>query len=115
MLAPVSTSRFVLLHRATGTPVRTLYACAGDKLYDVLDRNGVEVRTTCRGSTICGQCWVYVEDGAEAVAPPAPDAAALLKRFAPAGGPVRLACRLELPPNRDRLVVSTDYWRPPTS
>ena len=102
--------RFVLRQSGTSAPFASPAAARGETLYETLERHGLPIRTTCRGSTICGLCWVRVEEDAEALAPPLPDEAALLATHAPGEPKARLACRLQLPADRDSLVVLTDYW-----
>ncbi len=74
-------------------PPRRVGAAPGETLYQTLERNGLPIRSRCRGSTLCGLCWVEV---LAPVPPPRPDEAALLARHAPTRPGVRLACTLTL-------------------
>jgi ferredoxin len=97
------------LTAASGEPIATIPLARGETLYDAIERSGVvAIRTTCRGSTICGLCRVTVEEGAAALDPPMADERELLGEGAPAN--VRLACRVTLPAALRRLVASTPYW-----
>ena len=73
--------------------------------YESLERAGVQLPTTCRGSTICGLCRVEVLEGAQALPAPLADELQLLGGPDPALAPVRLACRLRLPDGLERLVL----------
>lgn len=106
--------RYVLVDRATKATFREVPAVSSENLYETLARNGLPIRTSCRGSTICGRCWVVLEDEDLSELPPAaPDERMLLDRHAAGEPRARLACRLELPKGRKTLTVSTDYWRAP--
>lgn len=109
----VAVPHFVLMNRRTQQVVRKVPVGHRETLYEALERLGLPIRTSCRGSTICGQCWVYVEDEVEELPSAAPDERALLDRFAEASPQVRLACRLRLPKERSSIVVSTTYWGAP--
>ncbi|MCB9674365.1 MAG: (2Fe-2S)-binding protein [Alphaproteobacteria bacterium] len=102
--------RFVLQRRGEPGVVATVPAVRGETLYEALERTGHPIRTTCRGSTICGLCGVHVEEGGEQLEPAAPDEQVLLEREQ-AGPDERLACRLRIPEGASKLVVSTRYWR----
>lgn len=96
-----------LLVEDAATGARVAWVAADRRLsaYDNLARAGVQLRTTCRGSTICGLCHVEVVEGAEALDPVRPDEAELLARQGLAGPRHRLACRITLPADRERLVL----------
>ncbi len=103
---------YTLCHHPSGAVVRRLPAARSDRLYDVVDRSDLPLRTLCKGSSLCGQCWVHVTAGGEALPPPAPDEQALLDRHAPGVADARLACKLVLPPGVEGLTVATAYWSP---
>lgn len=103
---------YTLAHHPSGQVVRHLHAAKSDRLYDVVDRSPLPLKTRCKGSSMCGQCWVRVVDGFEQLPPPEPDEQALLDRNAPGVENARLACKLVLPPGVERLTVATDYWSP---
>jgi len=101
----------VLVDRRTGETYREVPAVSIENLYETLARNGVPIRTSCRGSTICGRCWVEVAEADLARLPEAaPDERLLLDRHAPGEPRARLACRLELPRGTKTITVATDYW-----
>jgi ferredoxin len=90
--------------------VTRLPAGPREPLFFALERVGEPpIRTRCRGSSICGQCWVRVIE-ADGLAPAAPDEQVLLDRDAPGVANARLACKLVIPEGQQRVVVSTDYW-----
>lgn len=96
---------------ASGEPITNIPMARHETVYEAIARNStVSLKTTCRGSTICGLCRVTVEEGAEALPPVQPDERALLGE---AAENVRLACRISLPASLQRLVVSTPYWQAP--
>ena len=103
---------YTLVHHPSGQVVRRLPAAKSDRLYDVVDRSPLDLKTRCRGSSMCGQCWVRVVEGFEQLPPAEPDEQALLDRHAPGVENARLACKLVLPPGVERLTVATDYWSP---
>lgn len=107
--------RFVLRHYPSGARCRTVPASTTETLYQALERAGVEIRTRCRGSTICGQCWVHVLDDADALPPMLADERQLLDRSIPGVPDTRLACRIRLPRGVDALDVATPYWKPAES
>ncbi len=109
----MSYRRFVLKRTGSDEPVATFGYARGETLYECLERHRFPIRTTCRGSTICGLCWVRVHDGGPDTAVTRSDEAQLLEDSAPGEPDARLACCLELPAGRDHLVVSTDYWKKP--
>ncbi len=106
---PLDYRRFVL-QRADGTPVATVPAARGETLFDAVQRAGRSIRTHCRGSTICGQCWVIVEDGLDALPPASPSEQELLDQYADDDPRARLACQIEHPETPSAIVVSTVYW-----
>jgi len=107
----VDLPRWILVDRRTGQTFREVFATPAETLYETLARNGLPIRTSCRGSTICGQCWVEVSEADwSAVTPAAPDEQVLLDRFAPGEPRARLSCRLAVPRDRSTVTVATDYW-----
>jgi len=100
------------LQTAAGERIADAPLARGETVYDAVTRRGtVALRSTCRGSTICGLCRVTVEEGAEALAPVMADERQILG--AGTAENVRLACRITLPAGLQRLVVSTPYWTKP--
>lgn len=93
----------VLVHPDSGAPWARLYPGRGETVLHAALRAGAPIRTTCRGSTICGLCRVEVREGGEGLAPAEPDERDLL---GPAPPNVRLACRVELPDGVDRMVLA---------
>lgn len=74
------------------------------------ERAGVQIKTRCQGSTICGLCWVVVVEGEELFEPVAADEAQLLAstiRRKGIEGP-RLACRIRMPKGVSRVVVAAE-------
>lgn len=97
----------ILVHDlATGAVRARVHPAEGETLYAAAARSGVPWRTRCRGSTICGQCWVRLAPDAEGIEPPAPDEVELLRAHAPGVEGYRLACRLVLPSGGRRLEVA---------
>lgn len=90
---------------ATGAVRARVYPAAGETLYAAAARAGVPWRTRCRGSTICGLCWVRVDRG-DRLAPPEPDEREVLRIDAPADPRARLACRLVVPEGVSALEVA---------
>lgn len=103
------------LRRTGGDRVATLGVARNETLYECLERHGFPIRTTCRGSAICGLCWVRVESDRDTLPPPRADEAEMLELRAPGTPEARLACRLELPESLDVMSVSTVYWDPPAT
>lgn len=93
---------YLLLDADSGARLGQAAAVPGLSAWECLDRAGLRLRTTCRGSTICGLCRVEVMEGGEALPPVQPDEAMLLGE---APGAWRLACRIRLPPGQARLVL----------
>lgn len=103
--------RWVLIDRQTQEKFRQVHATSSENLYETLVRNGVEIKTSCRGSTICGRCWVQVSpEDAEALAPIQADEQLLLERHAAGVDNARLACRITFPKPNKAVTVATDYW-----
>jgi ferredoxin len=98
------------LRRASGERVASVPAGDGETLFDALARSGRSVKTDCRGSQICGQCWVVVEEGLEGLPPASVVEAELLEDNAGGEARARLACLLRHPEGEKKIVVSTDYW-----
>ncbi|MCA9566434.1 MAG: (2Fe-2S)-binding protein [Myxococcales bacterium] len=90
--------------------VRTVGVARGESLYMALERNGLPIRTRCRGSTLCGLCWVRVPDPPATLAAIQPDERALLDREAPNEPTARLACRLVLPIGVQRVDVEVPAY-----
>lgn len=98
------------LRSQSGEVVARLPAGRHETLYQALERVGrPAIRTRCRGSSLCGQCWVRVE-AASGLEPARPDEEALLLREAPHEPRARLACRLRIPDGETSVAVSTSYW-----
>ena len=95
-----------LVDRETGEVIARPAAPRRTSVYHIFERSGIPIRTTCRGHTICGLCWVHVLEGGDALPPPAPDERDLLDRTAKGARDARLACRLELPVGQQKLVVA---------
>lgn len=102
----------VLKHRHTGSVLAQPAIARGETVYACLERHGLPIRTSCRGSTICGLCVVLVEEGLEDLPPTRPDEQQLLDRFGNTEPQARLACCLTMPKGRRRLVLALD---PPAS
>ncbi len=103
--------RFVLKRTGEDETLATLGVAHNETLYECLERHRWPIRTTCRGSTICGLCWVHVEGGGEDTRVVRRDERELLEEQAPGEEDVRLACCLFLPEGREQLVISTSYWK----
>lgn len=103
--------RFILKRTGEDDVVATVGVARNETLYECLERNRQPIRTTCRGSTICGLCWVEVHDGGPELAATRRDERELLAESAPGVPHARLACCLFLPADREELVVSTPYWK----
>lgn len=101
-------NRFVVRNVHTGEVIASPGVAPRETLYECLERNHIPIRTTCRGSTICGLCWVQVVDGYDELAPAIADERELLDTHAPGVPNARLACRLRLPPGRKELTVELD-------
>ncbi len=106
-----SNRRFVLKRTGDDDVVATVGVARNETLYECLERNRHPIRTTCRGSTICGLCWVEVHDGGPELVATRRDEQELLAESASGIPNARLACCLFLPTDRDELVVSTSYWK----
>lgn len=96
---------YELRDRDSDAPIARVAASPFLSAWESLDRAGVHLRTTCRGSTICGLCRVEVVEGADLLPPVLPDEAALLGPDRDATPPVRLACRIRMPAGMERLVL----------
>ncbi len=62
---------------------------AGIRIFDLADRRGLRLATSCGRSGTCHECVVEIRDGAEALSPRSPEEAFLQEPF-------RLACQAEL-------------------
>lgn len=102
-------SYFVITDAETGETLGSVIAGAGETLYDAATRSGISVRTSCRASSICGQCWVDVLQTDAPLDSALPDEAELLERYAEGRNP-RLACRLRLPDGASRVEVTAVGW-----
>jgi len=100
--------RYVVRHRHTGETLAQPAVARGETVYETLARHEIPIRTRCRGSTICGLCVVLVEEGLDDLPAVQPDERALLDRYGNTEPNARLACRVQLPEGRDRLVVALD-------
>jgi ferredoxin len=98
------------LHRADGSVRARVPAGEGETLLDAATRAGQSIRTSCRGSLICGQCVVVVEEGLESLPAPSADEAEMLESSAPGEPRARLACQLKHPAGLTKIAVSTGYW-----
>lgn len=98
--------RYVVKHLETGETLAQPGVAKGETVYECLERNGVPIRTTCRGSTLCGQCVVRVLDGADDLTAPHEGERFLLERFGHTHPHDRLACQVSLPKGRSELVVA---------
>lgn len=101
----MSLPHFVVLDADTGERIAWVAANRRLTVYDNLARSGVQLNTTCRGHTICGLCHVEVVEGAEELPPVVADEQELLERVGAARPGMRLACRIKLPADRERLVL----------
>ena len=98
--------RYVVRHLRSGQTLSRPAVAPGETLYETLERHGLPIRTTCRGSTICGLCVVRVEEGLEDLVPPSDAERILLDRHGNTEPNARLACQLTFPDSRDEVVVS---------
>ena len=73
--------------------------------YESFEKAGLQLPSTCRGSTICGLCRVIVLEGGDQLPAVLADEAELLGDDGDAMPPVRLACRIKLPRGLRRLVL----------
>lgn len=96
----------IVQHLDTGEVAARVPLGTHESVYQALERARVPIRSRCRGSTICGLCWVVPLEGAEGLAPPLPDELHLLSLTAKGVQGARLSCRLKMPPGQDRLVVA---------
>lgn len=85
--------------------VRRVGVARGETLYLTLERNGLPIRTSCRGSATCGRCWVRVLSDIDTLPEVERDERMLLDRYAGGETNARLACKLSLPQGRAWLEV----------
>lgn len=105
-------------HGRAGGATRAVPWPRGATAYEALTRAGIDVTTTCRGSTICGLCHAEVLSartaGGAAVAVPGAlaDEQELLDKRAPGRPHARLTCRLTRP-HKAEVVELAARWAPP--
>lgn len=102
----MSLPHFVVLDADSGERIAWVAADRRLSAYDNLARAGVQLATTCRGSTICGLCHVQVVDGARDLPTALADEVELLARRGLSAPEHRLACRVLLPEAREHLVLA---------
>eukprot|EP00033_Pygsuia_biforma_P000838 GCRY01000975.1.p1 GENE.GCRY01000975.1~~GCRY01000975.1.p1 ORF type:complete len:162 (+),score=6.71 GCRY01000975.1:70-486(+) len=87
------------IHKVEGKP--------GDTLLKACMKNGLDLKSVCRGNQICGRCHVLIEEKAQKIIPYDDELHAPLSyiaKFEPAVAPAsRLACAIKMQDNWEGL------------